>query len=498
MKPIIIGDGLAGLTVALSLAPTPVILLSPKKLSELSASSWAQGGIAAALAPDDTPEFHAQDTVTAGAGLCDPKVVKAITDDGPNVIEFLESKGVKFERSTEGQYQLGLEGAHGQRRIAHTTDTTGASIIEAMARATRATPSIEVLEETSAIELLSNDGKIYGVVIERHEAIFGLPANQVVLATGGVGALWKETSNPLGSWGGGLYLAARAGAELGDLEFVQFHPTAIDIGRDPMPLASEALRGEGCTLINENGERFVDELLPRDVVARAMWAERAKGKKVFLDARTALGGNFSAKFPAIHALCIAAGIDPVHAPIPVSPAAHYHMGGVLTDLHGRTNIEGLWACGEVACTGLHGANRLASNSLLEAVSMGQRVAKDIRQNPSQHFVPEFNYIADKPTNDESLNNTVRTIMSKYVGLLRNKAGLETACTELAGMADHSNRALVGLMIAYSALMREESRGSHARTDFPESKTKWQHHQCTTLDDIKHYLHPTQHKQANGA
>lgn len=486
-KPVIIGDGLAALTVALSLAPMPVILLSPRKLGFETASSWAQGGIAAAVGDDDTPALHAKDTIAAGAGLCDLAVVGAVTDDGPKSIEFLENTGVKFQRDAKGGLQLGLEAAHSRRRIVHAADQTGSHIISALVKAVRKTPSIEVMEETIALEICADAKKVTGVLIKHRTNSYILMTNKVVLATGGAGALWRNTSNPLGSWGSGLLLASLAGATLGDLEFMQFHPTAIDIGRDPMPLASEALRGEGCTLINEKGDRFIDELKPRDVVARAIWAERTAGRKTFLDGRKALGSKFAKRFPAIYKMCMSAEINPAKFPIPVSPAAHYHMGGVVTDLHGRTNIEGLWACGEVACTGLHGANRLASNSLLEAICFGRRVAEDIhgmiihtkavsdgeavkKLRPQRLMelagTPALMSASLRQDVPQNINQNIRDIMTEHVGLLRNSWGLQQASIKLAALSQYSAKAVIALMIAGAANQREESRGSHTRTDFP--------------------------------
>ena len=495
MKPIIVGAGLAGLTTALSLAPLPVVLLSPRKLGEECASAWAQGGIAAAVGTDDTPQLHAEDTATAGAGICDPAVTKAVTKDGSRVIGFLAEHGVAFDRNESGLLHLALEGAHRRRRVVHAADQTGATIINALIKSARTTPSIEIIEGASAVELLTHDGRISGLVIEHNGAASILPTGQVVLATGGAGALWKETSNPLGSWGRGLALAARIGAVLGDLEFMQFHPTAIDIGRDPMPLASEALRGEGCTLINSKGERFVEELQPRDIVARAIWGQKAAGEKVFLDGRKALGAHFAEHFPLIHASCLSAGIDPATMPIPVSPAAHYHMGGIVTDLYGRTSVEGLWACGEVACTGLHGANRLASNSLLEATSFGRRVAEDITGIRGQKPQAVDTEASIPQTDTPESTAMVRTIMSRHVGVLRDKAGLEKACDELAPLAACSGMALAGLMIAASALRREESRGSHTRTDFPAASAAWQKRQTITIADLQPWLDTEQRMTA---
>jgi L-aspartate oxidase len=263
-----------------------------------------------------------------------------------------------------------------------------------------------------------------------------------------------------------------------------------------MPLASEALRGEGCILIDEKGRRFINEMQPRDVVARAIWAERAAGRKVFLDGRTALGSNFAKRFPTIYASCLSADIDPATMPIPVSPAAHYHMGGVVTDLHGRSTVEGLWACGEVASTGLHGANRLASNSLLEAASFGCRVAEDIAGQSISILHSVTHQKAAERGNSET-HKAIRSIMSRGVGVLRDAVGLEEAVKELAVLQPTSGMALVGLMIAVSALRREESRGAHTRTDFPVANLNWQHHQHITLADIEPYLEPATLRRANG-
>ena len=315
----------------------------------------------------------------------------------------------------------------------------------------------------------------------------------MVLATGGASGLWRDTTNPHENWGGGLALAARAGATLGDLEFMQFHPTAIDIGRDPMPLASESLRGEGAVLIDETGARFTEELQPRDVVTREIWDHISKGHRVFLDARQAVGDKFAEHFPTIYEICVSAGIDPSCTPIPVRPAAHYHMGGVLTDAHGRTDVGGLWACGEVACTGLHGANRLASNSLLEAASFGWRVAEDIknslfRRKPKTRM-PVDSYVRSRARwiqafagmTEEEEREKIRATMSDDVGVIRDQAGLEHAIMLLSPLAEQSDMALVGLMIAHCALQREESRGAHFRSDFPHTDPIGQRSQFRLAD-----------------
>ncbi|MDR3515605.1 MAG: L-aspartate oxidase [Azospirillaceae bacterium] len=476
MKPVILGAGLAGLTTALALAPLPVILVSPCPLGEGCSSAWAQGGIAAAVGDDDRIGIHVEDTLTAGNGLNDAAIVRQTVGDGPAVIERLTAQGVAFDRDARKRLRLGLEAAHRKHRIVHAKDATGLVVTQALIAAARATPSITIIENATARSLVI-DGTPQGVVLERDGEQDLRHTDRIILATGGACALWRDTTSPHENWGSGLALAARAGAALGDLEFVQFHPTAIDIGRDPMPLASEALRGEGAVLIDETGSRFTEELQARDIVARAIWNHIAAGHQVFLDARAALGDRFASHFPTIAGLCHSAGIDPARTPIPVRPAAHYHMGGVLTDGRGRTTIPGLWACGEVACTGLHGANRLASNSLLEAASFGQRVAEDVLGTPDAPQPARAQVVAGPSAyrrrdraaaEDPALDPArIRAIMSECVGVIRDRAGLERAVATLSPAAAHSDRALVALMIAQSALRRPESRGAHFRRDFPQ-------------------------------
>jgi L-aspartate oxidase len=486
--PVVIGAGLAGLTVALSLSNRSVIVLSSGELGGESSSAWAQGGIAAAIGGDDSATLHSADTVSAGGGICDPEVVRLVTADGPAVINRLIALGVPFDRAASGYLMRGLEAAHSRRRIVHAGgDGTGQAIMRTFVEAVRRAPSIKVIEHAVARQLLIEGGEICGVVFERHRHLGEIATDRVVLATGGAGALWRHCTNPLGSWGSGIALAARAGAVVADLEFVQFHPTAIDTGCDPMPLASEALRGEGATLINDRGERFMEssgraELEPRDIVARAIWAEIAAGRKTFLDARDSISKNFSHRFPTIYAHCQAAGIDPARAPIPVRPAAHYHMGGIATDARGRTSVLGLWAVGEVASTGLHGANRLASNSLLEAASFGCRVAADIAQTPGRH-TGQISSTDDPVGESPRMRETVRSTMSAHVDVLRDDAGLKEAVRILAPLVGRSDMALAGFLIAWAALLRTESRGSHARTDYPERAARWERRQFLSVADI---------------
>ena len=473
---VVVGAGVAGLSAALRLAEHgPVTVLCAAGLGQQAASAWAQGGVAAAVGPDDSPHLHAEDTLAAGDGLCEPAAAARITGQGPAAIERLIALGARFDHTAQGALKLGLEAAHSRRRIVHAQgDGTGREVLRTLVEAAARTPAITVLEGLDARRLLLDaHGAVAGVLAaDAAERAVALRTGSVVLATGGLGGLYAHTTNPAGATGRGLAMAARAGAVLADMEFVQFHPTALDVGLDPMPLVSEAVRGEGAWLVNERGERFMAafaraELEPRDVVARAVWAQLTAGRKVFLDAREALGVRFALAFPSIHASCLAAGVDPVGGLIPIRPAAHYHMGGVAVDAKGRSSVAGLWACGEVASTGLHGANRLASNSLLEAAVCGEAVAHDVAGRNGRPSLK-----ADVPAlPPRSAPGAVRRVLDQHAGVLRQRAGLQSACETLRPLAQGdttaADAALVALFIAHGALMREESRGGHFRTDYPE-------------------------------
>ncbi|MBR2689052.1 MAG: L-aspartate oxidase [Aquamicrobium sp.] len=488
-RPVIVGSGVAGLMAALCLAPEPVVLISSAPLGTETSSMLAQGGMAASLGSDDNPELHLADTLGAGAGLCDEAVVRRFVGAAPAAIASLERLGVMFDRAPDGSLRLGLEAAHARRRIVHAAgDATGRELVRALAVAVRQTSSITLLEGVEVRRLLIEDGAIAGVVVVGGSDVFALSSGRVVLATGGVGGLFDNTTNPSGSVGQGLALAARTGAVLADLEFVQFHPTALDVPHRPMPLISEAVRGEGAVLVDEDGHRFLadtpgGELAPRDVVARAVWRELAAGRRVFLDTRQCLGSRFAGRFPAIEALCRKAGIDPSVQPIPVRPAAHYHMGGVAVDAEGRSSVAGLWACGEVACTGLHGANRLASNSLTEAVVSAVQVASSVAS--SARRVRRYPIaVSASPTPDAA---QVRSIVSGALGIVRDEAPLRDAVaallpfTEPDGVA--SDPAIVGLMIAVAALRREESRGAHCRADFPLQESQPRRSRLTLAETL---------------
>jgi L-aspartate oxidase len=485
--PVIVGGGIAGLMTALSLAPMPVILVTKAPLETEASSAWAQGGIAAAVGPDDDLALHLADTLAAGDGLCDASVAKRITRSAPAGIETLLRHGVRFDRDSRGALLLGLEAAHSRRRIVHATgDGAGKEIMRAPAASVRSTASVTVLEGFEVHRLQVGQGTVSGLIVISASGTAVLPTNRVVLATGGLGGLFCHTTNPRGAFGQGLALAAQAGAALIDMEFVQFHPTALDINTYPVVLVTEAVRGEGAVLIDETGSRFMAdipgrELAPRDVVARAIWRQMAKGHRTFLDTRTAIGDAFTRKFPVIAAACATHSIDPVRQPIPVRPAAHYHVGGIATDEQGRSTLPGLWACGEVACTGLHGANRLASNSLLEAVVCAGWVADSVRSAGSDRVRPQ----PEPGQLSRPDPEMIRPILSRAAGILRDRDGLEAAIAALLPLARSgsaaSDPALVALFIAVAALRRQESRGGHFRSDFPRSDPVWRRRCKLTLE-----------------
>ncbi|MGX5850565.1 L-aspartate oxidase [Mesorhizobium sp. PL10] len=470
-RPVIIGGGIAGLMTALHLAPEPVLLLSRSQLGADASSAWAQGGLAASLGDDDDPALHLADTLAAGDGLCDAEAARCILYAAPAAIEDLARLGVSFDRSPDGALRLGLEAAHGRRRIVHAGgDGSGREVMRALVATVRSTPSIMVVEGVEARRLAMEDGRVTGVLASSSTEPVFFATGRVVLATGGIGGLFHDTTNPLGSCGQGLALAACAGATLADLEFIQFHPTALDGPGRPMPLISEAVRGEGAKIVDETGRRFLDgmpgaELAPRDIVARAVWRHLGDGHRVFLDVCEKPGAAFAQHFLTIAAACRGIGIDPARDLIPIRPAQHYHMGGVAVDTAGRTSVSGLWACGEVASTGLHGANRLASNSLTEAVVCARWVAESVAGSPEGGGKRAM--ATNLPAPDPA---PVRPLLSRALGVMRDGEGLkETASALLPLVQQHgaaSDPAIVGLMITIAALLRRESRGAHFRTDFP--------------------------------
>ena len=472
---LVIGAGLAGLAAALSAAPRDALVLSPAPLAGVSASAWAQGGIAAALSEGDEPELHAADTIAAGAGLTDPAMAALLAREGPDTVRWLAEIGAPFDRDARGGFSQGLEAAHSRPRIARVRgDQAGRAIMQAVAAAALAAPHIEVREGVHVRALLQDaEGRVRGVLAQSGGRLQRIVAPAVILAAGGVGGLYAVTTNPPSAIGEGLALAAAAGAVIADPEFVQFHPTAIDVGVDPAPLATEALRGEGARLIDREGRAFMAgyheraELAPRDVVARAIHRQIAAGTGAFLDAREAIGAEFPEVFPTVFAACMAAGLDPRTQPIPVAPAAHYHMGGARTDADGRTSLAGLYAAGESACTGVHGANRLASNSLLEAAVFGRRAGASARET----FDPETAAVRTEalPQLGEPDLQRLRGAMSLHAGVVRDRAGLNQLLGEIDAMTARSGPAaalIAARLIAASALARHESRGGHYRSDFP--------------------------------
>jgi L-aspartate oxidase len=475
---LVVGAGLAGLSAALAAAPRKVLVLTGAPLNHGCSSAWAQGGMAAALSEGDAPELHARDTVTAGAGLVDPAMARLLAEEGPAAVRKLADLGAPFDRLSDGAFAQSLEAAHSRPRVARVKgDQAGRAIMEAVTVAALAAPHIKVKAGCRLRGLLQDaQGRVRGVIAEGGGQLVEITAAAVVLATGGTGGLYAITTTPAELIGDGLGLAAQAGALIGDPEFVQFHPTAIDIARDPAPLATEALRGEGAVLVNADGERFMGryhpdaELAPRDVVARALHAEREAGRGAFLDARAAVGQAFPHEFPGVFAACLSGGVDPRTQLIPVAPACHYHMGGIATDAHGQTTLAGLYAAGECASTGVHGANRLASNSLLEAAVFGARAGRAAAGELEPGTVVLHGQAA--PQLPPEALQSLRAAMSREAGVVRDAAGLNRLLTEIDGLeAAHGTAPALtaARLVATCALARTESRGAHFRIDAPELK-----------------------------
>ena len=479
---LIIGSGIAGLRAAATLAHHGSVLILTKSDPTESSTGYAQGGIAAAIGEDDAPEEHYADTTAAGDGLCDEDAVRVLVDDGVTYVRELVDWGAAFDRTSSGQLALGREGAHRVRRVLHARDATGREISRLLWARVSAEGRVRVLNHTRATDLILRNGLCVGARYHDGDDLRECEAAAVLLATGGAGQVYSDTTNPAIATGDGICLAWRAEARVADLEFVQFHPTALAVPGAPRFLLSEALRGEGAWLVNADGERFMPryeragELASRDLVSRAIVKEVARtGNPVYLSMQHLDPAWVHQRFPTIAAACHAAGFDLAHDPIPVGPAAHYLMGGVETDIWGRTTLSGLYAAGEVACTGVHGANRLASNSLLEGLVFGARAADAMLQPPRAGSMNNVTVVEtpgpsqDAGSEDQPIQGSsdVQALMWNAVGLIRHADQLRPAVAQLAVWSAHSDLALVGYLIAKAALRREESRGGHFRADFPQ-------------------------------
>jgi len=501
---LIIGSGIAGLRAAVDLAAAGDVTLLTKADPTESNTGYAQGGIAAAVGPDDHPDLHFADTMAAGDGLCVADAVRVLVDEGPRYVRELVDWGAKFDRDACGEIALAREAAHAVRRVLHATDATGRELGRALWVKACTSSRLEVLNHTQAIQLLIEDGACVGARFMADAGassmVGDVRARAVLLATGGAGQVFSDTTNPAIATGDGVCLAWQAGARVADMEFVQFHPTALDVPGSARALLSEALRGEGARLINAAGESFTSrydpagDLAPRDRVARAIVHERRRtGQPIYLSLRHLDAGSMHARFPTASAACLAVGLDLARDLIPVGPAAHYIMGGVETDLWGRTTVPGLFAAGEVACTGVHGANRLASNSLLEGLVFGARAARAMPGTPQAGCLAgPVREWTDRPANDTAesavpqatrqTESDVRHLMWEAAGLVRDREALQAAVARLAAseaaIADCpvdrrspdqrrlASLVTVGHLIARAALRRTESRGGHFRSDFP--------------------------------
>jgi L-aspartate oxidase len=516
---IVIGSGVAGLTTALRVrAQGRSVLLVTKATVDEGSTRWAQGGIAAALADDDSPEEHLRDTLEAGGGLCNEEAVRILVTEGPDAVRELIAWGARFDTDPTGSISLTREGGHHRNRIAHAGgDATGAEVSRALVAAVSADPGIEIVENALVLDLLKDHGGVaVGVTLHvigpgRRDGVGAALAPVVVLATGGFGQVFGQTTNPYVSTGDGVALALRAGAAVADLEFVQFHPTVMWLGplaQGQQPLVSEAVRGEGAVLVDDAGERFMlgehpmADLAPRDVVAKAIRRRmRVTGDAhMWLDGRQLGADMWVHRFPTILASCRLRGIDPVTDLIPVAPAQHYASGGVMTDLDGRSTIPGLYACGEVACSGVHGANRLASNSLLEGLVFGRRIADAIENDqPERRVIAQSDIHDARNTSGSVVANTIRRSLQQRMdidaGVLRSAESLIEARTwidevltneEFHGSPrtedwEATNVITVARVLVEHAWLREETRGSHWREDHPDAEESWRVRLVTTMD-----------------
>ncbi|MCA0375237.1 MAG: L-aspartate oxidase [Gemmatimonadetes bacterium] len=492
---LVIGSGVAGLHTAWRASEHgPVMVLTKRTLFD-SATAYAQGGIAAALGAGDSPDLHRADTLAAGAALCDAEAVQVLVQEGPARVRELQAAGARFDLDPDGDFKLGKEAAHSRHRIVHAHgDQTGAEVARALVAKVRESAAVTVQETARVLDLLlveDEDGvHCAGVRASLAGRPVEIVADATVLATGGCGQIFRYTTNPQVATGDGFAIAHRAGAKLGDMEFVQFHPTALDTPENPLALVSEAVRGEGAVLLNARGQRFMPrrhrlaELAPRDVVAREIFREQQAHGQVFLDA-THMGARFAERFPGIDQLCRARGIDPSQEPMPVTPAAHYMMGGIVTDLAGRSSLPRLYAVGEVARTGVHGANRLASNSLLEGLVFAERVARDLAHTPLDLPAPPAADWSVPALDDRGAAQVaadeIRQLMWDHAAIARTASGLRRCIAALhhlgsrlaPGATEERNLLTTATLVAEAALLRKESRGGHFRSDFPKTRRKWQ-------------------------
>ena len=506
---IVVGSGIAGLTTALQVRTFGLsVLLVTKARVDEGSTKWAQGGIAAALGPGDSPDQHEKDTLDAGAGLCDVAAVKVLVSEGPDAVRRLIERGASFDLEESGEIALTREGGHHRNRILHAGgDATGAEVSRALLAAVHNDPQIEVLEHALVLDALKNsEGAVCGVTLHvigagSRDGVGRAIGRAVVLATGGLGQVFAQTTNPSVSTGDGVALALRAGAKVSDVEFIQFHPTVLWLGDNTegqQPLISEAVRGEGAYLLNDAGERFMKgqhemaELAPRDVVAIAIMREmnRTGAHHVWLDVRHLNG--FKERFPTIYASCISHNIDPMKDLIPVAPASHYASGGVRVDLNGRTSVPGLYACGETACSGVHGANRLASNSLLEGLVFSARIAADIAAHTPEPGEPVGNSSREILL-DPKVRIDLQQSMSRGAGVLRSSDSLLKTSADLTRIEDRrstepcveaweaTNLFQLAQAILKAALIRQETRGSHWREDFPEASNLWRKRIVQNMD-----------------
>ena len=495
---LIIGSGVAGLRAAVELAHQGSVLILTKTEPTESNSRYAQGGIAAAMGESDSAELHLTDTLAAGAGLCDENAVRVLAEEAPQEIERLIHWGTAFDRIGEA-VALGREGAHSQPRVLHAHgDATGREIVRALSARVRELASVTIIPFAFVEELIVANQRVVGLRFVYESKDYEAAGGATLIASGGAGQAYRETTNPAVATGDGFVLGYRAGALLRDMEFVQFHPTALRLRGHAPFLISEAVRGEGAHLIDDAGRRFVDELGPRDLVARAIYERIASGANVYLDLRHLDRDKVQQRFPHIYSFCLQAGLDITRQPAPVTPAAHYFMGGLYTDLDGRTSVPGLFAAGESASTGVHGANRLASNSLLECVVFGGRAAAAMareRSEPPPTF-PRPEPSVRAPRDASSAKAAIRETAWQRAGILRDAAGLEAGLSALRTIEtdwhpvadpsieqiETSNLSVVTELVLRSALARRESRGAHYRTDYPtRNDAEFRFHSWTSLN-----------------